>query len=240
MKFGSFYAQWVIAHILGWLLALSISGLLVPLGFSMWSSLVLVIFMLTACQIFIALPIRSNWKYVIIFAMNAVGCFSIMPAAAPIFVVMSGMKGSIAETILFLAVMGTVYGAFTGAPLVVLISRQNAEDEAAERAKEDLLRKQEAKHLRAHNRSVRLSAVNMARAERLYRLSRINAFLARKDRSSGDDFGEDLSPEAVPGSVELPLGDTFDLDIPDIPEDSIRSRYGERLLAPDDETIEDG
>ncbi len=247
MKPGGFYLKWVIANILGWLVSLSISKWMILQGIQSSYGILLVGFSILAVHFFMTLEIRSVWKFVIILGMNALGMVTIAPAVVPSFIELNGLNERTGSLLLFLVFFGTVYAVFTGAPLSVLISKQNAEDQAADRLYRQLQSKQNAKKKRAEARNLRRSALNIARLERSHLMGQFKNLLAGSGQTiePGDSFGEDMKPEDGIGPVELKQGDTFDNDLlvavdERAVETAVMSRSSEKLTGGADDVVEEG
>lgn len=248
MKPGKFYAKWMIANVLGWLVSLSISRWMIDAGIQPSIAVLLVSFSILAVQFAITLEIRSVWKFVIILGMNAIGLVTLAPAIIPSFIELNGLNERTGALLMFLVFFSVVYAVFTGAPLSVVISRQKAEDDASGRLLRELLSKDHARQKRTEARNLRRSALNIARLERIDLMKRFKLLLDRMGRDPGmvDNFDEDIQPNTTIGPVELKQGDTFDNDLLEPVreqevEAAVLNRASERLIKdPCDDIVEEG
>jgi hypothetical protein len=247
MKLRIFYLKWISANILGWLVALSASRWMLSQGISPAYGILFVWFAILSVQFFMSLVIRSVWKFVIILGMNALGMVTIAPVVVPAFTEFNGLNERTAGLLLFLVFFGAVYGIFTGAPLAVLISHQNAQDAAANRLYRQVISKENAKRERAKKRDLRRSAVNISRLERTHLMGQFRKILAAAGLPAGpqDSFGEDVDPAVKIGPVELTSGDTYDNDLltpvdEAAVETAVQSRASEKLENTAEDVVEEG
>lgn len=247
MRPSSFYMKWVGVNILGWLVSLSISRWMILQGIEPSYGILLVGFSILAVHIFLTLEIRSVWKFVIILGMNALGMVTVAPAVVPSFIELNGLNERTWSLLLFLVFFGAVYAIFTGAPLSVLISKQNAEDEAANRQYRQMQSEAEAKQKRGEARNLRRSALNIARLERSHLMKQFQRLVAGLGgvKETEDSFDEDMRPGDGIGPVELRQGDTFDNDLlhpvdEEAVESAVLSRSSEKLTGGLDDVVEEG